>query len=151
MADRGRSTTAMKVLGYVRVSTEEQAELGVSLEAQQAKLTAYAGLYDLELVEVIVDAGVSAKSFNRPGLQRALSMLRKGKAQGLLVAKLDRLTRSMRDLGALVEDELVKGKWALLSVAVTDCNRNEPGLQSAHFWDRIKCIYRPGQDHIICI
>jgi DNA invertase Pin-like site-specific DNA recombinase len=47
MADRGRTTTAMKVLGYVRVSTEEQAELGVSLEAQQAKLTAYAGLYDL--------------------------------------------------------------------------------------------------------
>ena len=109
MTDRGRTTTAMKALGYVRVSTEEQAELGVSLEAQQVKLTAYASLYDLELVEVIVDAGVSAKSFHRPGLQRALSLLRKGKAQGLLVAKLDRLTRSMRDLGALVENELVKG------------------------------------------
>jgi DNA invertase Pin-like site-specific DNA recombinase len=88
MADRGRTTTAMKVVGYGRVSTEEQAELGVSLEAQQVKLAAYASLYDLELVEVIVDAGVSAKSFNRLGLQRALSMLRKGKAQGLLVAKL---------------------------------------------------------------
>ena len=82
MADRGCTTTAMKVLGYVRVSTEEQAELGVSLEAQQVKLAAYASLYDLALVEVIVDAGVSAKSFNRPGLQRALSMLRKGKAPG---------------------------------------------------------------------
>ena len=86
MADRGRTTTAMKVLGYVRVSTEEQAEIGVSLEAQQAKLTAYASLYDLELVEVVVDAGVSAKSFHRPGLQRALSLLQKGKAQGLLAA-----------------------------------------------------------------
>ena len=142
MADRGRSTTAMKVLGYVRVSTEEQAELGVSLEAQQAKLTAYAGLYDLELLEVIVDAGVSAKSFTRPGLQRALSMLRKGKAQGLLVAKLDRLTRSMRDLGALVEDELVKGKWALLSVAEQLDTRTASGrlvlniLGSVATWER---------------
>lgn len=142
MADRGRTTTAMKVLGYVRVSTEEQAELGVSLEAQQAKLAAYASLYDLELVEVIVDAGVSAKSFNRPGLQRALSMLRKGKAQGLLVAKLDRLTRSMRDLGALVEDELVKGKWALLSVAEQLDTRTASGrlvlniLGSVATWER---------------
>jgi site-specific DNA recombinase len=117
MARVEHTATAMKVLGYVRVSTDEQAMSGVSLEAQRAKLEAYASLYDLELIEVVVDAGVSAKSFNRPGLQRALSMLRKGKAQGLLVAKLDRLTRSMRDLGALVEEELVKGKWTLLSVA----------------------------------
>src|SRR2546427_109341 len=118
MARTAHSTPGItKVLGYVRVSTEEQAERGVSLDAQRAKLDAYAALYDLELIEVIVDAGVSAKSFERPGLQRALSLLRKGKAVALLVAKLDRLTRSMRDLGALVEDELVKGKWALLSVA----------------------------------
>ena len=34
---------------------------------------------------------------------------------------------------------------------VTACNRNRPGLQSACFWDRITCIYRPGQDHLICI
>jgi len=116
-----------KVLGYVRVSTEEQAERGVSLDAQRAKLEAYATLYDLELVEVIVDAGVSAKSFDRPGLQHALSLLRKGKTQALLVAKLDRLTRSMRDLGTLVEEELVKGKWALLSVAEQLDTRTAPG------------------------
>jgi site-specific DNA recombinase len=91
---------------------------------------------------VIVDAGVSAKSFNRPGLQRALSMLRKGKAQGLLVAKLDRLTRSMRDLGALVEDELVKGRWALLSVAEQLDTRTASGrlvlniLGSVATWER---------------
>ena len=36
-------------------------------------------------------------------------------------------------------------------LCVTACNRNRPGLQSARFWDRIKCIYRPVQDHIICI
>src|SRR5881398_1607843 len=111
------TTGTTKALGYICVSTEEQAERGISLDAQRAKLEAYAALYDLELIEVIVDAGVSAKSFERPGLQRAFSLLRKGKAAALLVAKLDRLTHSMRDLGALVEDELVKGKWALLSVA----------------------------------
>jgi hypothetical protein len=35
-------------------------------------------------------------------------------------------------------------------VSVTACNRNQPGLQSARFWDHINCIYRPAQDHIIC-
>jgi site-specific DNA recombinase len=142
MARVEHTATAMKVLGYVRVSTDEQATAGVSLEAQRAKLEAYAGLYDLELVEVIADAGVSAKSFDRPGLQRALSLLRKGKVQGLLVAKLDRLTRSMRDLGALVEGELVKGKWALLSVAEQLDTRTASGrlvlniLGSVATWER---------------
>lgn len=106
---------ATRVVGYCRVSTDKQADHGVSLEAQESKLRAYAALYGLELVEVIVDAGESAKSLDRPGLQRALSMLRAGRAEGLLVAKLDRLTRSVRDLG-----ELVAGTFktsALLSVA----------------------------------
>ena len=35
-------------------------------------------------------------------------------------------------------------------VGVTDCNRNEPGLQSARFWDHINCLYRPAPDHINC-
>jgi DNA invertase Pin-like site-specific DNA recombinase len=43
---------------------------------------AYAELYDLELVDVIVDAGESAKHLDRPGLQRALGMLRRGEADG---------------------------------------------------------------------
>jgi DNA invertase Pin-like site-specific DNA recombinase len=90
-------------LGYVRVSTDKQADRGVSLEAQESKIRAYAQLYELQLGEVIVDAGASAKSLDRPGLQRALAMLRSGAAGGLLVAKLDRLTRSVRDLGDLME------------------------------------------------
>jgi DNA invertase Pin-like site-specific DNA recombinase len=76
-------TTAV---GYIRVSTDKQADHGVSLDAQRARLTAYAQLYDLELVAVIVDAGVSAKTLERPGLQRALGMLRKGQAHALLAA-----------------------------------------------------------------
>ncbi len=92
----------MKAIGYIRVSTEEQSVNGDSLEAQRAKLIAYASLYDLELVEIIEDAGVSAKSIDRPGLKKALAMLRSGMVDGLLVAKLDRLSRSVGDWDRLV-------------------------------------------------
>jgi DNA invertase Pin-like site-specific DNA recombinase len=88
-----------KTIAYLRVSTDKQADRGVSLDAQRAKLRAYAELYEPELVDVIVDAGYSAKSLDRPGLQRALAMLKVGDVEGLLVVKLDRLTRSVVDLG----------------------------------------------------
>lgn len=105
-----------RTVGYIRVSTDKQAEHGISLEAQRAKLEAYAALYDLELVVIEVDAGESASSLERPGLQRALKMLRANKADALLVVKLDRLTRSVRDLADLVERYFASGKRALLSV-----------------------------------
>lgn len=93
----------MRAIGYVRVSTEEQATDGVSLAAQEAKVRAYAALYEIELIEVVVDAGQSAKTLDRPGLQRALAALKSGKADGLVVAKLDRLTRSVADLASLLD------------------------------------------------
>jgi DNA invertase Pin-like site-specific DNA recombinase len=106
-----------RAVAYLRVSTSQQADHGVSLDAQRAKVEAYASLYDLDVVEVIVDAGASAKSLDRPGLARALEMLRKGIADALLVTKMDRLTRSVRDLGTLVERFFANGKAALLSVS----------------------------------
>jgi site-specific DNA recombinase len=93
----------MKVVAYIRVSTDEQAASGQSLDTQQAKLRAYADLFDLELVDVVVDAGESAKSLKRPGLQRALAMIRTGEAEGLVIAKLDRLTRSIADWQILID------------------------------------------------
>jgi site-specific DNA recombinase len=93
----------MKAIGYIRVSTEEQATSGLSLRAQRAKVEGYAKLYDLELVDVIADPGESGKSLNRPGLQRALAMLRKGAADGIVIAKLDRLTRSVGDWQTLID------------------------------------------------
>ena len=131
-----------KAVAYVRVSTEKQADAGQSLEAQQAKVTAYAGLYDLELVEVIVDAGESAKSLNRPGLTRALAMLKSGQAEALVVVKLDRLTRSVRDLGELVDRYFANGKAALLSVSEQIDTRSAGGrlvlnvLASVSQWER---------------
>jgi site-specific DNA recombinase len=88
MIDHKMSDTTMRAIGYVRISTEEQATDGVSLAAQEAKVRAYAALYDIELVEVVIDADQSAKSLDRPGLGRALAALKAGKADGLIVAKL---------------------------------------------------------------
>lgn len=127
---------------YVRVSTSKQADEGISLEAQQAKAAAYAALYDLELVAVIVDAGESAKTLDRPGLARALAMLAKGEADALLVAKLDRLTRSVVDLGALIDRYFAPGKAALLSVSENIDTRSAAGrlvlniLASVSQWER---------------
>jgi site-specific DNA recombinase len=131
-----------KTIAYLRVSTEKQADRGVSLDAQRAKVLAYAGLYDLELLEVIVDAGESAKSLDRPGLQRALGMLKAGAAEALLVVKLDRLTRSVVDLGSLVERYFAPGKAALLSVGEQIDTRSAAGrlvlnvLASVSQWER---------------
>lgn len=131
---------ATKAIGYIRVSTDKQADHGISLDAQRAKIEAYASLYDLELVGVITDAGVSAKTLDRPGLQRALTMLKAGKADALIVVKLDRLTRKVADLGTLVEKHFQKA--ALLSVAEQIDTRSAAGrlvlnvLASVAQWER---------------
>jgi len=107
----------MRVVCYCRVSTADQADGGISLEAQVAKMQAYAALYDLTIVEVVTDAGESAKSLNRPGLQAALGMLKAGKADGLLIVKLDRLTRSIADWQDLIDAYFgERGGKQLLSV-----------------------------------
>ena len=106
----------MRAVAVIRVSTDEQAEHGVSLEHQRAKIEAYCSVYDIELVSVQVDAGLSAKNLDRPGLQTALGMLKRGEVDALIVAKLDRLTRRTRDLLDLVDRYFANGNRVLLSV-----------------------------------
>lgn len=131
-----------RAVAYIRVSTDKQAEHGVSLEAQRAKVEAYAALYDLELVGVEIDAGVSAKTIDRPALQAALAALKSGRADALLVCKLDRLTRSVRDLGDLVDRFFASGKWSLMSVGEQIDTRTAAGrlvlnvLASVAQWER---------------
>ena len=95
----------MKTVGYVRVSTDKQADQGVSLDAQAEKIRAMALVHDRELVEIIVDSGESAKSLKRPGMAKLLAVVDAGKVQAVIIAKLDRLTRSvkrsLRTAGAL--------------------------------------------------
>lgn len=106
----------MRAILYARVSSTEQAVEGVSLAAQEAKMRAYCELYGVEVVEIIVDAGQSAKTLNRPGLQQALGMLEAGSADGLVIARLDRLTRSVADWALLIEQYFSK-RFGLMSVS----------------------------------
>jgi site-specific DNA recombinase len=93
----------MKAIGYVRVSTDEQAREGVSLAAQEAKLRAYADLNDLQFIDVVVDAGKSAKNTDREGLNRVMRAVESGEAQAVIVYKLDRLSRRVVDTLLLIE------------------------------------------------
>ena len=138
---RTSEDTPTRAAAYIRVSTDKQAEEGVSLDAQRAKIELYAQLYGLTLSGVYVDAGESAKTLDRPELQRALADLAAGRADALVVVKLDRLTRSVADLGALVERSTREG-WALLSVSEQLDTRSAAGrlvlniLASVSQWER---------------
>lgn len=105
----------MKAIGYVRVSTGKQAEHGLSLEAQEARIRAMGLVRDVEIVEVVVDAGESAGTIVRPGLQRVLGMVDRREVDEVIVLKLDRLTRSVRDLADLL-DRFEESGIALVSV-----------------------------------
>ena len=128
-----------KAIAYIRVSTSQQAEQGFSLLAQQEKVNAYASLYDLDIIETVVEQA-SAKNLKRDGLQGALSAIKAGTAEALIVVKLDRLTRSVADLGYLVETYFSKA--GLLSVSEQIDTRSASGrlvlnvLASVSQWER---------------
>lgn len=130
-----------RVVAYLRVSTGDQADSGLGLVDQERKIRAYADLYDLKIVSMEVDAGLSAKTVDRPALKRALGMLGRG-ADAILVAKLDRLTRSVRDLGTLIEEYFTTGRYTLFSVADQVDTRSAGGklvlniLASVSEWER---------------
>ncbi|OHB71906.1 MAG: hypothetical protein A2W23_06245 [Planctomycetes bacterium RBG_16_43_13] len=105
----------MKIAGYCRVSSDKQADEGVSLEVQESQIRKYAELYDIELLEIVVDAGESAKNLKRPGMQKIIELMDFGLCDGVLVIKLDRLTRSVKDLCYLLERYFSKDK-ILISV-----------------------------------
>lgn len=107
----------MQAIGYVRVSTDEQSTSGAGLAAQRAAIEAECRRRGWQLVEVIEDAGYSAKDLKRPGVQTALETLRRREAGALVVAKLDRLSRSMLDFTALMATA-TKQSWALVAL---DC------------------------------
>lgn len=85
------------MLAYLRVSTDEQAMSGLGLEAQEAVVRRAFEYRGWELVDVVRDEGVSGSTLNRAGLRAALERIVAGDVDGLVVSKLDRLTRSMRD------------------------------------------------------
>jgi len=93
-----------RVIGYIRVSTLEQKDEGVSLAAQGQKIEHYTAMHDLDLVEVLADEGLSAKAVDhRPGATKVHDLVRKGKVDGVVVTKLDRLFRRTSDAIAFAE------------------------------------------------
>lgn len=93
----------MMVHGYARVSTEEQSRDGLSLVTQEGKIRMFCQLQELALVELVKDAGISGKTLDRPGLAIVLDDLRRGDVAGIVIAKLDRLTRSLADWSCLID------------------------------------------------
>ena len=95
----------VSAVAYVRVSTEEQAVAGVSLEAQVAAVRAYALLRGLDLVDVVVDAGVSAGKplADRAGGAVVLDLVKRRKVQAVIAVKLDRVFRNAGDCLTVTE------------------------------------------------
>jgi DNA invertase Pin-like site-specific DNA recombinase len=101
-------------LGYLRVSSEAQAESGLGIAAQRASIEAEAQRRGWE-VEFIEDAGVSAKTLDRPGMASALAKLTAGEANTLVVSRLDRLARSMANFTDLMARAHREG-WAIVAL-----------------------------------
>lgn len=94
----------MQTAIYCRVSTEEQATEGFSIHAQKDKLTKYAESNDWDIVDYYVDDGISGKNLtDRKEVSRLIEDVKKGKINNVLIYKLDRLTRSVKDLIYLIE------------------------------------------------
>lgn len=108
----------MRVCGYVRGSTAEQADSRAGLEAQRFAIEAEAVRRGWELVHVFEDAGVSGKSLSgRPGLLAALGAVESDHAEALIVAKLDRLSRSLVDFAGLMQ-RAQRQSWQLVALDV---------------------------------
>lgn len=89
---------------YVRVSTEEQAQEGFSIRAQEQKLKDYTKIKEWSIYRIYADEGISGKNIEeRPAINEMIEDIKKGKIKNVLVFKIDRLTRSTADLIYLIE------------------------------------------------
>lgn len=97
----------MNFIGYARVSTDEQVRSGVSLDVQESKIRDYAKLNDLELTQIVRDEGESGKNLQRPGIQQIIRQIDNPhiykQISGIIVYKLDRLSRKVIDTLNLIE------------------------------------------------
>jgi DNA invertase Pin-like site-specific DNA recombinase len=110
----GTDAPPARMIGYCRVSTDEQAMSGLGLADQEKRIREMAKPHGWRIVQMIRDEGLSAGTLERAGLYRALGQLAAGRADGLVVAKLDRLTRSTVDFGLLLEWFKDAGKTLVL-------------------------------------
>ena len=96
-------TEQRKAIAYTRVSTDEKAILELSPEAQRIKVTAHADLSGLTIVEVLTDEDESASTLNRPAMSKLLTHIDSGRIDAVIISKLDRLTRRIKDFKSLLQ------------------------------------------------
>jgi len=106
------------MIGYLRVSTEEQASSGLGLEAQRDTIQRYAAAHSWDVIWY-ADEGLSAKSLDRAQLQAALTRLyvvpKTRDVDGIVVAKLDRLSRSVHDFSGILKLAAAR-KWSVVAI-----------------------------------
>jgi DNA invertase Pin-like site-specific DNA recombinase len=120
------------VIGYIRVSTTDQVESGLGLDAQRATLIEECDRRGYTLLDVCADKGVSAKSIEaRRGLIAALTRVEAGEAHILMVSKLDRLSRSLHDFTGLLH-RAEQGGWALVACDLGVDTNTPAGEAMAH-------------------
>jgi DNA invertase Pin-like site-specific DNA recombinase len=106
----------VRALAYLRVSTDEQARSGLGLDAQRRAISE-----EVErrgwAVEFVVDDGYSARDLNRPGWRKVEAALKRREADVLVVAKLDRLSRSVQDFAGILTESR-RQKWGLVVLDV---------------------------------
>lgn len=125
-ARRKTKPTALRAIAYTRVSTGKQADSGLGLTDQADGIASAITRKGWELVHRAEDAGASARTLDRrPALAKALAMLDAGEADVLVASKLDRVSRSVRDFGDLLERADRKG-WKLV-VLDLDVDTSTPG------------------------
>ncbi|GAI82131.1 unnamed protein product, partial [marine sediment metagenome] len=105
-----------KAVGYCRVSTEEQARGGISLDVQKDKIRQYAELHSLDLLKVIMDEK-SGKDLDREGIQEVLSLCNDKSIDHIIIYKMDRLTRNVFDLLYLVRKVFEPNKIQFHSIS----------------------------------
>lgn len=110
-----RASRKHRTLAYLRVSTAEQADSGAGMAAQRSAIEAEADRRGWLAVEYVEDPAMSGKDLERPAMQRALAMLAAGEADCLVAAKVDRISRSVRDYSGLLERARREG-WTLITL-----------------------------------
>jgi len=107
------SNSKLKLIGYLRVSTARQKDEGYSLETQREAIQRYCQAHSHELISLEEESESAIKT--RPVFQRVKERVLNGKADGLIIAKLDRLGRSVRDLANIAEELRRQGKQLISS------------------------------------
>ena len=112
-----KSINKIRVLLYIRVSTHEQALEGYSVQEQTERLEKYADAMGWTIVKTYTDPGYTGADTHRPGLREMIRAVEDGRADKVLVYKLDRLSRSQKDTLYLIEDVFLKHNTDFVSMS----------------------------------